>query len=190
MNKTGEETRKKFLFVATVQSHICQFHKAIIKSLREQGHKVDVVARDNLAEKNGLKLDFADEVFDLPFSRSPFTPSNVRAYRRLKEIIIAESYDVVHCNTPVGGVLARLCARKLRKQGVKVVYTAHGFHFYKGAPIKNWLIYYPIEKLCARWTDVLITINREDYKLAKKKLPAKKVCYVPGVGFNRKRFAE
>jgi len=190
IEQMGEKKPKRFLFVATVQSHICQFHKAIIKNLREQGYEVDVAARNNLAEKNGLKLDFADEVFNLPFSRSPFALSNIGVYRQLRKIIRNGDYDVVHCNTPVGGVLTRFCTRKLRKKGVKIVYTAHGFHFYKGAPLKNWLIYYPIEKICARWTDVLITINKEDYKFAQRKLRAKEICYVPGVGFNKKRFEE
>ena len=72
----------------------------------------------------------------------------------------------------------------IEAQGTKVFYTAHGFHFFKGAPLKNWLIYYPVEKFCAKYTDVLITINKEDYELAQKKIHAKKVCYVPGVGID------
>lgn len=81
-------------------------------------------------------------------------------------------------------MIARLACRKVRKQGTRVFYTAHGFHFFKGAPLKNWLMYYPIEKICARLTDVLITINKEDYALAQKKMHAKKVYYVPGVGID------
>ena len=85
----------------------------------------------------------------------------------------------------------RLACKKLRKkQGLKVIYTAHGFHFYKGAPKKNWILYYPIEKLCSRWTDVLITINKEDYELAKTKLKTKKIEYLPGVGLNIKQFTD
>ena len=81
-----------------------------------------------------------------------------------------------------------MACKKLRKTGVKVFYTAHGFHFYKGAPLKNWLIFYPIEKFCSRFTDTLITINSEDYELAKKKMKAKCIEYVPGVGVDVDKF--
>jgi glycosyltransferase EpsD len=90
----------------------------------------------------------------------------------------------------VGGFLARLAAKKYRKKGMTVIYTAHGFHFFKGAPIKNWLLFYPVEWLCSWWTDVLLTINQEDYQRAKKHLHAKKVTYVPGVGINIEKFQD
>ncbi len=157
----------KVLLVATVQSHICQFHKPLVAMLHEHGCEVHVAARDNLAEKNGLKLDFAEQVFDVPFRRSPFSPKNLGAYKQLKKIIDEGGYDIIHCNTPVGGVLGRLAARRARKHGAKVFYTAHGFHFYKGAPKKNWLVWYPVEKFMCRYTDKLITINEEDFLLAK-----------------------
>ncbi len=181
---------KKVLIVATVQSHICQFHRLLVDILHKHNYEVHVAAKNNLEEKNGLVLDFADKVFDLPFARSPFKPSNITAYKSLKKIIAENHYDIIHCHTPVGGVVARLAARNARKNGTKVFYTAHGFHFYKGAPIKNWLIYYPIEKLCAHLTDVLITINKEDYNLAIKKLRANSVKYVPGVGINTCAFTD
>lgn len=127
----------KVLLVATVQSHICQFHKPLVTMLHEHGCEVCVTARNNLAEKNDLKLDFVEQVFDVPFQRSPFSPKNLGAYKQLKKIIDDGGYDVIHCNTPVGGVLGRLAARKVRKHGTKVFYTAHGFHFYKGAPKKK-----------------------------------------------------
>lgn len=155
----------KILLVATVQSHICQFHKPLVAMLHEHGCEVHVAARNNLAEKNRLKLDFVEQVFDVPFQRSPFSPKNLGAYKQLKKIIDEGNYDVVHCNTPVGGVLGRLAAQKARKRGTKVFYTAHGFHFYKGAPKKNWLIWYPVEKFMCRHTDKLITITQEDYDL-------------------------
>lgn len=178
---------KKVLLVATVQSHICQFHQPLVELLRENGWTVHVAARDNLNEKNGLKLDFADEVYDIPFCRSPFKLRNIQAYKMLKNLIDESAYDVVHCNTPVGGVLTRLAAQKARRKGMKVYYTAHGFHFYKGASALNWLIYYPIEKLLAKRTDKLITIVEEDFQLAKKRFN----CHVErihGVGVDEKRF--
>ena len=179
---------RKILLTATVQSHICQFHRPLAEMLREQGDvEVHVAARDNLAEKNGLKLDFADKVFDMPFSRSPKSADNIKAYKQLKELINEEKYDIIHCNTPMGGIVTRLAAKKARKRGCKVFYTAHGFHFYKGASKKNWMILYPIEKLFSRKTDKLITVAREDYETVKDKFKCA-VYHLHGVGVNETRY--
>ena len=178
---------KKVLLVATVQSHICQFHRLLADLLHEHGCVVHVAARDNLAEKNGLKLDFADKVYDIPFSRSPKDPMNIKAYRQLKQVIDSEGYDIIHCNTPMGGILTRLAAKKARKRGAKVFYTAHGFHFYHGAPKKNWMLYYPIEKWFARKTDKLITIVSEDFETATKKFQCP-VYRIHGVGVDGNRY--
>ena len=97
-------------------------------------------------------------------------------------------YTLMHCHSPIGSVVARIAACNARKKGMKVIYTAHGFHFYKGAPKKNWLVFYPIEKMCSKLTDVLITINQEDYIFAKKHMKAKKIEYIPGVGIDIKKF--
>jgi len=178
----------KILLTATVQSHICQFHKPLVEMLREHCDvEIHVAARNNLLEKNGLKLDFADKVYDVPFSRSPKSPDNIKAYKILKEIIEKEAYDIIHCNTPMGGIVTRLAARKARKAGTKVFYTAHGFHFYKGASKKNWMIYYPIEKLFAKYTDKLITINEEDFALARAKFKCD-VYHIHGVGVDPSRY--
>lgn len=177
----------KVLLTATVQSHICQFHKPLVKVLHEHGCEVHVAARDNLAEKNGLKLDFVDKVYDVPFARSPKSLDNLRAYKELKKIIEADKYDIIHCNTPMGGIVTRLAARKARKKGTRVIYTAHGFHFYEGAPKKNWIVFYPIEKLFSRITDTLITITHEDYRLASKKFHCK-VAHMHGVGVDETRY--
>lgn len=177
----------KVLLTATVQSHICQFHKPLVEVLHAYGCEVHVAARDNLAEKNGLKLDFVEKIFDVPFSRSPKSKDNLRAYKELKKIIDAGHYDVIHCNTPMGGIVTRLAARKARKQGAQVYYTAHGFHFYKGAPKKNWVVFYPIEKFFSRMTDKLITITNEDYQLAKQKFHCQ-VERIHGVGVDENRY--
>ena len=177
----------KILYTASVLSHICQFHLPIMEMLQKEGHLVHVAANDNLGEKNGLKLQYADEYFKLPFQRSPRDPRNVRAYRELKKLINEQQYDVVICNTPVVGVLSRLAAKKARKHGTKVVYIAHGFHFYKGAPLKYWL-YYPLEKFLAeKYTDLLITINQEDYERAKKRFKCP-IEHINGVGVRSERY--
>lgn len=178
---------KKVLLTATVQSHIAQFHRPLAEVLHEHGYAVHVAARNNLGEKNGLKLDFADKVFDVPFSRSPKSMDNVIAYFRLKEILEKESYTVIHCNTPMGGIVTRLAAVKARRHGARVLYTAHGFHFYKGASKKNWLVFYPIEKIMARFCDTLLTITKEDYLLAKRKFHTN-VEHIHGVGVYTERY--
>lgn len=178
---------KKILLVATVQSHIGQFHRPLAEVLHAHGYEVHVAAKDNLYLKNGLKLDFVDKVFNVPFSRSPKNKDNIAAYKQLKQILNNTHYEVVHCNTPMGGIITRLAARKARKKGTKVYYTAHGFHFYEGAPKKNWFIYYPIERYFSRMTDTLITITREDYRLASKKFHCH-VEHMHGVGVNDKRY--
>ena len=179
--------KKKVLLVATVQSHIAQFHRPLATLLHDNGCEVHVAARDNLAEKNGLRIDFADKIYNLPFARSPKSKDNYFAYKQLKKILDTEKYDVVHCNTPMGGIVTRLAAREARKKGTQVIYTAHGFHFYRGGPLKSWIFYYPIEKLFSRLTDILITITYEDYRLALKKFHCR-VEHMHGVGVDEKRY--
>lgn len=114
---------------------------------------------------------------------------NILAYKKLKTLINQNKYDVIHCHTPIGGALGRLAAKNAKRNGTKVIYTAHGFHFFKGASYKHWLIYYPVEKWLSRYTDVLITINQEDYDaVINKKFKAKNVVLVNGVGINLEKF--
>ena len=178
---------KKVLLTATVQSHICQFHRPLVEVLHKRGCEVHIAAKDNLAEKNGLKLDFADKVYNVRFSRSPKSTDNIKAYKELKKIIENECYDIIHCNTPMGGIVTRLAARKSRKNGTKVFYTAHGFHFFNGSSKKNWLVFYPIEKFMSRFCDKLITVNEEDYELAKAKFSCS-VAHIHGVGVSTERY--
>lgn len=180
---------KKVLIMATVYSHIGQFHQPLIDMLKENDYEVHICGYNNLNLKDSLTINNVDKKYELPFSRSPFSLKNLKCYRALKKIMKDEKYDIIHCNTPVGGVLGRLMARKYRKNGTKVFYTAHGFHFYKGASIKNWIVYYPIEKILSRYTDVLITINKEDYELSKAKFKkCKEFLYINGVGVNEKKY--
>lgn len=178
---------KKALITATVQSHVAQFHKPLMKLLKENGYEIHVAARDNLEEKNGLSLEFADRVFDVPFARSPLSKNNIAAYKQLKGIINGCHYDLISCNTPVGGVLTRMAAKKARRTGTVVYYTAHGFHFYKEAPLQNWLVYYPVEKLMAHKTDKLITVSGEDYQLASQKIKTK-IERIHGIGANTDKY--
>lgn len=180
---------KKVLYVATVvKTHIMQFHVPYLKMMHDKGWHTAVAGRNDYENPGDLSIPYCDEYFDIPFERNPFKRGNIKAYRMLKKIIDEGQYDIVHCHTPVGAILTRLAARKARKRGTKVVYTAHGFHFFKGAPLLNWLVYFPPEWICSFFTDVLITINREDYAFSQKHMHAKRILYVPGVGVDLKRF--
>jgi glycosyltransferase EpsD len=173
----------KILFCATVDYHFQAFHLPYMKWFKDQGWEVHVAAGGN------MDLPFVNQKYNIPIERSPFHFKNIIAYKKLKEIIDQNQYKLVHCHTPMGGALARLASRRARKKGTKVIYTAHGFHFCKGAPLFNWLMYYPIEKMMARYTDCLITINNEDFNLAKRKLTsAKRIEHVHGVGVDIERF--
>ena len=179
----------KILFVATVRSHIGQFHMPFIRELKARGVEVHAAFKDNSADKPGLDLSAIDKTFEVPFERRPLRPNNIKAYRELKKIIDGNGYDAVHCHTPMGAVITRLAAKSARKKGTKVIYTAHGFHFFKGASIKNWMFFYPVEKYLSKYTDCLITINSEDCELAhEKKFRAGKIYKVHGVGVELDRF--
>lgn len=181
----------RILMTATVQSHIAQFHKPVICMLKEMGHTVEVAARNNLHEKKNLTLTEPDRIHPVPFCRSPFSFQIIPAYIALNKLIQKGNYDIVHCNTPVAGILTRLACRKLRKQGkVKVLYEAHGLHFFKGGPRSGWLIWYPIERFFSRYADMMVLINQMDYELVKEKFYTKAVRRIPGIGVNLTQFKD
>ena len=188
---------KKALILASVASMIEQFNMGNIKVLQELRYEVHVatnfidsgtITRERAEElKNKLK-DLNVKYYQIDFDRNVLSTKNIQAYKQVKKLISENKYNIIHIHSPIGGVCGRLAAKKERKNGTKVIYTAHGFHFFKGAPAKNWLIYYPVEKWLSKYTDCLITINEEDYNLAKKKFKAKNVEYVPGIGVDENKF--
>jgi glycosyltransferase EpsD len=174
----------KVLYVATSDIHIHTFHIPYLKWLKEQGCEVHVAA-----EKRGdFNFSWIDQFIDIPFPRTPFTFKNIDCYRKLKSLIQLNNYSLIHCHTPVPGVLARLAASTFRKKGTKVLYTAHGFHFFRGAPVKYWLFYYPVELLLSAFTDGIITLNREDYGYINNKMLQKDSFYIKGIGVDASRF--
>lgn len=176
---------KKVLIVANVaKEHINKFHIPTIKEFKNRGWVVDVACAGE------EEIPFCDTQYHAVWRRSPFTFDTFKGIKQLKKIISEGNYDIIYCHTPVGGLVARLAARKFRKNGLKVVYCAHGFHFFKDAPKINWLIYYPIEKILSFFTDLIFTINKEDYENAKTKLNKKaKIELIPGIGVDFKRLA-
>ena len=179
----------KILYVTTIGLTMCFFPEHI-KMLLDEGHTVELACNDTESKVPEIYQSLNLKIHTIPFSRSPLSKSNVSAYKQLKKLVQEGQFDIVHTHTPNASAIVRLACRKLRKNGLKVFYTAHGFHFYKGAPILNWLVYYPVEKMCSRWTDTLITINDEDYKRANEHMKAVKVEFVPGVGLNLAKFGD
>lgn len=181
-----KENTKKVLFVATVDSHIELFHLPYLEMFKKRGYEVHV------ATNTDKPIKFCDKKIKIPIERNPFRLKNLKAIKELKKVINEEKYDIIHCHTPMGGVVARLAAKKARKNGTRVIYTAHGFHFYTGAPLRFWTMFYPVEKYLAKHTDTLITINTEDFERAKRKFGkrCKDIQYVPGVGVDEKKFSK
>ncbi len=175
---------KKILIVCTTDSMISNFLVPHIKDLEEKGHTVECACSEtgnffcDLKEKHGIKIH------KINFERSPYNTKNFSAYKSLLNLVNENKYDVIFCHEPIGGVMGRLVGKKC---GCAVIYMAHGFHFYKGAPLINKLLYYTVEWFLSRYTDALITINEEDYE-ASKKLKAKSVYKINGIGVDTRKF--
>ncbi|MEO4054117.1 glycosyltransferase family 4 protein [Solibacillus sp. CAU 1738] len=168
----------KVLFVASVYRHLVSFHLPYMQYFQNKGYTVYAVGNGD--EDKQILSAMGIKCIDIPFSRNPFSSNNLHAYKQLKTLFKQHHFNLVHVHTPVAAFLTRFAFRKF-KTG-PIVYTAHGFHFYNGAPAINWVIYYPLEKIAARWTDHLITINDEDYNNARKFLSNERVSLVHGVG--------
>lgn len=172
----------KILYVTTLSATMSFFPKHF-QMLINKGFEIELACNCQKPLREEVsRLGF--RVHDIPFSRSPFSRNNILAYKQLKKLIEQEQYDLVHCHTPNASVVTRLACRKHRKHGLKVIYTAHGFHFFKGAPLKNWIIFFPIEWICSFFTDAIITINTEDYTIATKYLHSMHIWQMPGVGID------
>jgi len=190
---------KKALMHAHTAYMVTQFNIDNIKILQDLGYTVDVACcwadDDSALSPEAMKTrrkmldDLGCRVIETASLRKIFNISELsKAYKQLKHEVETNKYEIVHTQSPIGGVICRLACRKARKlYGTKVIYAAHGFHFFKGAPLKNWLVFYNVEKYCSKFTDLLITINQEDYENAQK-FKAKEVVYVPGAGVDTNKF--
>lgn len=173
----------RILYVTTVGMTM-RFFESIISKLISDGNEVHIACNNKDRDIPKIYYNNGVIIHNIDCLRSPLKKQNLTAIKQIKELLLKYGFDIVHCHTPIAAMCTRIACRKARKSGTKVIYTAHGFHFYKGAPLKNWLIFYPIEKFCSYFTDTLITINQEDYALAQQKMKAKRIEYVPGVGIN------
>ncbi|MCB6568172.1 glycosyltransferase family 4 protein [Eubacterium limosum] len=182
---------KKVLLVTTVSGFVPQFQMHNVNILQKMGYEVHYAANYNIPSygNDNNRLDGTGIVrHQIDFARSPYTKQTIIAYKQLKQLMKKNRFDLIHCHTPMGGALARLAAKNTNTK--PVIYSVHGFHFYKGAPIQNFLIYQTMEKYFAHYTDVLITTNHEDYQAAQKfKMKENgKVYFVPGVGIEVEKF--
>lgn len=182
---------RRILYITTV-GETMSFFENFITELVNEGNSVDIACGKS-EDVPELYRELGCKIYPISCSRSPFNKGNITAIKEIERLISDKDglkYDIVHCHTPIAAATTRLACNKYRKNGLKVIYTAHGFHFYKGAPLKNWILFYPVEKFCAHFTDILITINGQDYRRAKEKIKAKRVEYVPGVGLDIDSFAK
>lgn len=195
----NKENKPRALMLASVASMLDLFNKDNIDILLELGYQIDVAA--NFKEGSITSQERVDkyrqelvekgiDIYQVPIPRKISKLKEIiSSYQIVKKLAEEKDYKIVHCHSPIGGVVCRLAFRKARKRGTKVIYTAHGFHFFDGASKKAWILYYPIEKICSRYTDVLITINQEDYHRAQS-FKAQKVEYVPGIGVHTKEIEQ
>ncbi len=168
-----------------------QFLVPHVISLSESGYIIDVACSEvggRFKEVENKLGSYTANIFKLDLRRSPISVLNIKGYRQLVKIVKRQYYDIIWTNEPVMGVATRMAVRKSRKRGTKVLYMAHGFHFFTGAPLLNWLVYYPIERIMALKTDVICTVNTEDYKRAKS-FGVNRVEYIHGIGINTERLS-
>ena len=176
---------KKVLYVTTVSRTINAFLIPHINMLLDNGYEVHCACSidnpvDKELQRRGVKI------FEVPFSRNPLGIGNIKAFIKLEELQRINDYDIVHVHTPIAAIYGRLL--KLNFPSLRIIYTAHGYHFLKGGSKLGWILYYPIEKIMAKFTDVTININKEDYEITKEKLKHKKCYLLNGVGLDLDKY--
>lgn len=181
----------KLLFISNISDSVGSFAVASIAAAKKYGLEFYYASNWSSATDKQMAEDekkYGIKLVHIDVERSPYSTKNFQAYKKIVDFIREEKIDYIHCNTPVGGLLGRLAGEKCNVK--RVIYQAHGFHFYNGAPKKNWLIYYPIERWLAKKTDAIITINKEDFERAKtfKLKNNGQVYYVPGVGMDLSKY--
>lgn len=172
---------KKILFVAKVDSHIKHFQEKYFEDISKMGYTIDVMSEGDISFLNTRKK------FNINFGNNPFSVNNYRNYKKISKILHEEKYDIIQCNTAVASVIIRLI-KLTNELKAKIVYMAHGFHFYKNGPFKDWILFFPIEKFLGLVTDKLVLINMEDFNLAKRHCIGKQQVIIPGVGVEFHKF--
>ena len=180
----------KRILITSTDVMMYQFLLPHVHYLSELGYVIDVVcSHANLYEKEGYheyikaNLPSTSHFYPVDLKRSPFSLKNSKGIKVIKSIIESNSYDLIWTNEPVMGVITRLAAKKARKRGSKVLYLAHGYHFYKNCPKKNWLAY-PVEKIMSHHCDAICLINWEDYYFTKKHFKSVQAFHIDGIGLD------
>ena len=154
----------KILYILNIAKKVNNFSYTSMIAAKECGLQFHIAGNwsySDASERENDEKKYGIRIHQIDFVRNPYSLKNRKAYKQLLSLCKQESFDVIHCNTPIGGFLGRIVGNKCNVH--KIIYQVHGFHFYKGAPIINWILYYPIEKWLARKTDIIITINKEDF---------------------------
>ncbi|MRS11750.1 MAG: glycosyltransferase [Actinobacteria bacterium] len=170
------------LFITTVDITLEAFLFPFAGRLRAQGWRLDALAHGATAnERIAGSFDARDEA---AWTRSPLSPGSLTSAPHVRRMVREGGYDVVWAHTPVAAMLTRYALRKHVPGHPAVIYTAHGFHFYEGGSARTNRLYRSIERRAARWTDFLVTINREDFDAACTfgTIRADRVRYIPGIG--------
>lgn len=174
---------KKVLFVASVAVHLHAFHRPYLKWFHDQGYEVHVACRGDFSDPNVFK------VWDIEFERSPLSLTHFSSLFELRKVINKNNYSLITCHTPMASVLSRLASVEARKQGTRLMYTAHGFHFFRGGSKWSWLTYYPVEMAMSYLTDAIVCINQEDLDIISQKGSSSTDYYlIPGIGVDPSRF--
>ena len=179
----------KKLLITSTELMMIQFLVPHVKYLSENGFRVEIACSDVGGRMEDVRSDLegvVDAIHVLRLERSPVNPRNFLGYQDMRKLLHENHYDIIWTNEPVMGVVTRLAANKYRRRGTKVVYMCHGFHFYKGASLPNWLIFYPIERFMSLFCDMIVTINHEDEARAKT-FHCPRVEYIHGIGVNTDR---
>lgn len=164
---------------------INSFMESAFIAAKNLGYQITLAANFDSANKDEYLSDsqkYNFKILHVPFQHSPMSKKNYQSYKVLLNHLRNETYDIIHCNTAIGGFVTRMVCKKLQLNNI--IYQAHGFHFYKGSPLRYWLIYYPIERYLSKFTNTLVVINNYDFKIARNKMKTKEILLSPGVGVN------
>lgn len=185
---------KKALIISAMAGFTATFLRNDIKILQSMGYEVDCAGDSSargIETYNAIFSELDAKFIQIDFdSKSPFSRKNLKAFQQIRRLLKEAQYDVIHCHTPIPGVLVRLAAAPrwlFSRNKPKVIYTTHGFYFHRTSGKKSWLVYYTIEKLMSLLCDAIITINREDFANAKR-MWAKRAYHINGVGFDSEKY--
>lgn len=183
--------QKKALIVTALGGFIRSFLSNDIVLLQQKGFEVHCAANKNHPGAENLEDYFQKmnvKFHQIDFSSNKvFCINTIKSFNQIKSLLKKNSFNLIHCHTPIAGFITRIAARKKRKTGSVIIYTTHGFYFHKYSSKKAWIIFFNLEKFASRFSDAIITINKEDFKNAQL-MYCKEVFYIPGVGVDTKKF--